>query len=29
MSFSERHYYLPIGQDRISNNNKLKENPGY
>ncbi|EAR12134.1 putative outer membrane protein [Polaribacter irgensii 23-P] len=29
MNFFERHYYLPIGQDRTNNNNKLKENPGY
>ncbi len=29
MNFYERHYYLPIGQDRINNNNKLKENPLY
>lgn len=29
MNFFERHYYLPIGQNRINNNNKLKENPGY
>jgi len=29
MNFAERHYYLPIGQGRINNNNKLKENPGY
>ncbi len=29
MDFFERHYYLPIGQDRINNNSKLKENPGY
>tara|TARA_B110000046_G_scaffold60906_1_gene68482 strand:+ start:12847 stop:14610 length:1764 start_codon:yes stop_codon:yes gene_type:complete len=29
MSFSERHYYLPIGQDRVNNNNRLIENPGY
>lgn len=29
MNFYERHYYLPIGQDRINNNNKLLENPGY
>jgi hypothetical protein len=28
-NFYERHYYLPIGQDRRNNNNKLKENPGY
>lgn len=29
MNFYERHYYLPIGQDRINNNNKLIENPLY
>ncbi len=29
MNFYERHYYLPIGQNRINNNNKLIENPGY
>ncbi|WJJ95709.1 RagB/SusD family nutrient uptake outer membrane protein [Algibacter luteus] len=29
MNFSERHYYLPIGQGRINNNNKLIENPLY
>jgi hypothetical protein len=29
MNFLERHYYLPIGQGRINNNNKLLENPGY
>ncbi len=29
MNFFERHYYLPIGQSRINNNNKLIENPGY
>lgn len=29
MNFYERHYYLPIGQGRINNNNKLKENPLY
>ena len=29
MNFFERHYYLPIGQDRTNNNNKLIENPLY
>lgn len=29
MNFHERHYYFPIGQDRINNNNKLIENPLY
>ncbi len=29
MQFDERHYYLPIGQDRRNNNPKLIENPGY
>lgn len=29
MNFSERHYYLPIGQGRRNNNNKLIENPLY
>lgn len=29
MNFYPQHYYLPIGQDRINNNTKLKENPGY
>lgn len=29
MNFFPRHYYLPIGQDRINNNPKLLENPGY
>ena len=29
MNFYQRHYYLPIGQDRINNNIKLVENPGY
>ncbi|MEM8907856.1 MAG: RagB/SusD family nutrient uptake outer membrane protein, partial [Bacteroidota bacterium] len=29
MNFSPRHYYLPIGQDRINNNPKFIENPGY
>lgn len=29
MNFYEKHYYLPIGQDRINNNDKLIENPGY
>lgn len=29
MSFSPQHYYMPIGQDRINNNQKLLENPGY
>lgn len=29
MNFNERHYYLPIGQGRINNNNKLIENPLY
>lgn len=29
MNFSARHYYFPIGLDRINNNPKLVENPGY
>jgi hypothetical protein len=29
MKFYPQHYYLPIGQDRINNNNRLVENPGY
>ena len=29
MHFYERHYYLPIGQDRRNNNDNLIENPGY
>ena len=29
MNFYERQYYLPIGQDRVNNNPKLKENPDY
>lgn len=29
MQFLPHHYYLPIGQDRINNNTKLRENPGY
>ena len=29
MKFSPKHYYLPIGQDRISNNPKLIENPDF
>ncbi|GGE21523.1 RagB/SusD family nutrient uptake outer membrane protein [Psychroflexus salis] len=29
MNFFERHYYMPIGQDRRNNNDKLIENPGY
>jgi len=29
MSFLPNHYVLPIGQDRINNNPKLLENPGY
>ena len=29
MKFYERQYYFPIGQDRINNNSKLVENPGY
>lgn len=29
MNFYPRHYYLPIGQDRVNNNPKLLENPGY
>ena len=29
MNFYPRHYYIPIGQDRINNNPKLLENPGY
>ena len=29
MNFYARQYYLPIGQSRINNNPKLKENPGY
>lgn len=28
-AFYERHYYIPIGLDRITNNPKLIENPGY
>ncbi|MGB0429707.1 MAG: RagB/SusD family nutrient uptake outer membrane protein [Bacteroidia bacterium] len=28
-AFYPRHYYLPIGLDRITNNPKLIENPGY
>ena len=29
MNFYQQHYYLPIGQDRVNNNRKLLENPGY
>jgi hypothetical protein len=29
MNFYSRQYYLPIGQDRVNNNPKLIENPGY
>ena len=29
MNFYPRHYYLPIGQDRVNNNSNLLENPGY
>ena len=29
MNFYPEQYYLPIGQDRINNNPKLVENPGY
>lgn len=29
MNFYPRHYYFPIGQDRVNNNPKLMENPGY
>ncbi len=29
MNFDQRHYYLPIGNDRINNNPRLIENPGY
>lgn len=29
MNFYSRQYYLPIGQDRVNNNPKLVENPGY
>lgn len=29
MNFYSRHYYLHIGQDRVNNNPKLIENPGY
>lgn len=29
MNFYSRHYYFPIGQDRVNNNPKLIENPGY
>jgi len=29
MNFNPRHYYLPIGQNRVNNNPKLVENPGY
>ncbi len=29
MNFYARHYYLPIGQDRVNNNPRLVENPGY
>ncbi len=29
MKFNKEHYYLPIGQGRISNNGKLVENPNY
>ncbi|HBN04929.1 MAG TPA: hypothetical protein DD434_03945 [Bacteroidales bacterium] len=27
--FDEKHYYLPIGLSRTTNNNNLVENPGY
>jgi hypothetical protein len=29
MNFRKEHYYMPIGQDRTTNNAKLLENPGY
>jgi hypothetical protein len=29
MNFLARHYYMPIGQNRVTNNPKLLENPGY
>ena len=29
MNFYPRQYYIPIGQDRVNNNPKLIENPGY
>lgn len=29
MNFYPRQYYFPIGQDRVNNNPKLIENPGY
>ncbi len=29
MNFYSQQYYFPIGQGRINNNGKLKENPGY
>jgi len=29
MQFLPQHYVIPIGQDRINNNSKLIENPGY
>ncbi|MGB4742609.1 MAG: RagB/SusD family nutrient uptake outer membrane protein [Flavobacteriaceae bacterium] len=29
MSFDQRHYYLPIGQNRVNNNPNLIENVGY
>jgi hypothetical protein len=29
MNFYPRHYYIPIGQDRVNNNPRLLENPGY
>jgi hypothetical protein len=29
MNFFARHYYMPIGQDRRNNNDRLLENPGY
>jgi hypothetical protein len=29
MNFFPRHYYMPIGQDRRNNNDRLLENPGY
>jgi hypothetical protein len=29
MNFYPRQYYLPIGQDRVNNNSRLIENPGY